>query len=108
MLDLAFNRISEIRGLDKLTRLKKLFLSANKISKIENLDNLQELDLLELGDNRIRVSKLDWGSHSVELATVHLTTAMSTPPWGKIRTNFESERLITRKQGTIIDLQRNS
>lgn len=56
MLDLAFNRITEIKGLNSLTKLKKLFLSSNKISKIENLDNLQSLELLELGDNKIRVS----------------------------------------------------
>ncbi len=56
MLDLAFNRITEIKGLGNLTNLKKLFLSANKISKIENLENLKNLELLELGDNKIRVS----------------------------------------------------
>lgn len=55
MLDLAFNRITEIKGLDRLVNLKKVFLSANKISKIENLDALKNLELLELGDNKIRV-----------------------------------------------------
>lgn len=56
MLDLAFNRITEIKGLDTLVNLEKLFLSSNKISKVENLENLKSLELLELGDNKIRVS----------------------------------------------------
>lgn len=56
ILDLSFNRIREIEGLENLTNLDKLFLSSNKISKIENLSHLTKLTLLELGDNKIRVS----------------------------------------------------
>lgn len=56
ILDLSFNRIREIEGLENLTNLDKLFLSSNKISKIENLSHLKKLTLLELGDNKIRVS----------------------------------------------------
>lgn len=56
ILDLSFNRINEIKNLDKLVKLEKLYLCANKISKIENLEKLTNLTMLELGDNRIRVS----------------------------------------------------
>lgn len=55
ILDLSFNRITEIKNLDKLVKLEKLYLCANKISKIENLDKLTKLTMLELGDNRLRV-----------------------------------------------------
>lgn len=56
ILDLSFNRITEIKNLDKLEKLTKLYLCANKIAKIENLEKLKNLTMLELGDNRIRVS----------------------------------------------------
>lgn len=55
ILDISFNILRTIEGLDQLTQLKKLFLVNNKISKIENLSNLQQLQMLELGSNRIRV-----------------------------------------------------
>lgn len=55
ILDISFNLLRNIEGIDKLTRLKKLFLVNNKISKIENVNNLHQLQLLELGSNRIRV-----------------------------------------------------
>lgn len=56
MLDISFNRVSEIKNLNNLVNLKKLFLCANKIGHIINLDSLTNLTTLELGDNRIRVS----------------------------------------------------
>lgn len=55
ILDISFNLLRNIEGIDKLTQLKKLFLVNNKISKIENISNLHQLQLLELGSNRIRV-----------------------------------------------------
>ncbi len=55
LLDLSFNRIKSIQGLDSLVNLKKLFLVSNKIEKIQNLSKLKGLQMLELGDNRIRV-----------------------------------------------------
>lgn len=58
ILDLSFNRITKIEGLENLLKLKKLFLSSNKIHKIENVNHLVELTLLELGDNKIRVRVL--------------------------------------------------
>lgn len=56
ILDLSFNRITEIKNLDKLVKIEKLYLCANKLTKIENLDKLTKLTMLELGDNRFRVS----------------------------------------------------
>lgn len=57
LLDLSFNRITEIACLDSLTKLNKLYLSSNKITEIKNINHLKKLEMLELGDNRIRVSR---------------------------------------------------
>lgn len=59
VLDISFNLLRNIEGIDKLTRLKKLFLVNNKINKIENIGTLHQLQMLELGSNRIRVSTVD-------------------------------------------------
>lgn len=55
ILDISFNRVKEIEGLDNLHNLKKLFLSSNKITTIKNVNHLTNLTLLELGDNKIKV-----------------------------------------------------
>ena len=54
-LDLSYNQIRKIRGLESLgSTLKELYLVENKIKVIEGLDTLVNLELLELGGNRIR------------------------------------------------------
>lgn len=54
-LDLSYNQIKKISGLDPLGgTLKELYLVENKISEIQGLDKLVNLELLELGGNRIR------------------------------------------------------
>lgn len=55
-LDVSFNLLRKIEGLERLTKLKKLFLLHNKITNISNLEHLTGLQMLELGSNRIRVS----------------------------------------------------
>lgn len=52
---MSFNILRKVEGLERLTRLKKLFLLHNKISSIANLENFTCLEMLELGSNRIRV-----------------------------------------------------
>lgn len=54
-LDLSYNQIKKIAGLDSLApTLKELYLVENKIKIIQGLDALVNLELLELGGNRIR------------------------------------------------------
>lgn len=54
-LDLSYNQIKKIVGLDSLgPTLKELYLVENKIKEITGLDKLVHLELLELGGNRIR------------------------------------------------------
>ena len=60
-LDLSFNRLRKIEGLENLTKLRRLYLVNNKIGRIENIAHLTQLEMLELGDNKIRVSESDSG-----------------------------------------------
>jgi len=54
-LDLSYNQISAISGLDDLApTLEELYLVENKIKVIQGLDKLTKLRLLELGGNQIR------------------------------------------------------
>lgn len=54
-LDLSYNQIKEIRGLDFLSAtLEELYLVENKIKTIQGLESLTKLKLLELGGNRLR------------------------------------------------------
>lgn len=53
-LDLSYNQIRKISGLDSLAgTLKELYLVENKIKTITGLDALVNLELLELGGNNI-------------------------------------------------------
>ena len=47
------NQIQEIKGLDRLKKLKHLDLGGNQIKEIENLDSLDNLSFLDLSQNRI-------------------------------------------------------
>lgn len=53
VLDLSFNRIKKIEGLDSLTKLELLNLTDNKISAIENMDSLQKLTNFGIANNLI-------------------------------------------------------
>lgn len=52
-LDLSFNKIKNIKNLDKLINLESLYLIQNKIREIKNLENNKKLKVLELGGNKI-------------------------------------------------------
>ena len=54
-LDLSFNYIAKLEGLDKLTKLTDLSLYSNNIKKLEGLDNLHELNLLSIGKNKLEI-----------------------------------------------------
>jgi Leucine-rich repeat (LRR) protein len=49
-LDLSFNKISKIQGLDSLVKLTDLSLFANEISVLEGLDTLRDLQVLSIGE----------------------------------------------------------
>jgi len=52
-LGLNYNEITEIRNLDRLKKLRELSLPGNHISEIKGLENLRELEFLSLSDNQI-------------------------------------------------------
>jgi Leucine-rich repeat (LRR) protein len=52
-LDLSFNLIDKIEGLEKLTKLTDLSLFSNNISQITGLQTLSKLNVLSLGSNKI-------------------------------------------------------
>lgn len=52
-LDLSFNKIKNIKNIDKLVELENLYFVQNKISEIKNLETLKKLRNLELGGNRL-------------------------------------------------------
>ena len=52
-LNLSFNYISDITGLEELTMLRSLFLSHNKIVIIEPLRSLKSLKQIGLFHNQI-------------------------------------------------------
>ena len=52
-LDLSFNLIDKIEGLDKLTKLTDLSLFSNEITVLSGLENLPELNILSVGHNKI-------------------------------------------------------
>eukprot|EP00588_Corethron_pennatum_P004901 CAMPEP_0194286944 /NCGR_PEP_ID=MMETSP0169-20130528/33656_1 /TAXON_ID=218684 /ORGANISM="Corethron pennatum, Strain L29A3" /LENGTH=313 /DNA_ID=CAMNT_0039033495 /DNA_START=122 /DNA_END=1059 /DNA_ORIENTATION=- len=52
-LDLSFNRITEIEGLERLFRLRSLSLCCNGIAEVRGLDSCVDLARLSLGGNAI-------------------------------------------------------
>jgi hypothetical protein len=52
-LDLSFNQIEVIEGLDKLTKLTDLALYSNNIKTLSGLDHLANLNVLSVGRNQI-------------------------------------------------------
>ncbi|MFX0082273.1 MAG: leucine-rich repeat domain-containing protein [Candidatus Hodarchaeota archaeon] len=56
-LDLSHNRITNLRGIEKLKNLKKLSLKNNYIEKIEWLEGLDNLEFLDLSGN-INIEKI--------------------------------------------------
>lgn len=53
-LDLSFNNIPKIEGLERLTKLQDLSLYNNRIESIDGLDTLTGLEVLSLGNNNIK------------------------------------------------------
>lgn len=52
-LDLSFNNITVIEGLNELVNLTDLSLFNNRISKIENMDELTKLTVFSIGNNNL-------------------------------------------------------
>lgn len=53
-LDLSFNLISKIEGLDTLTKLTDLSLYSNRITELSGLEKLEQLNVLSFGKNQVK------------------------------------------------------
>lgn len=53
IIDLSFNNIKEIKGIDKLKNLQDLSLFSNFIQKVENLDECPLLNVFSIGNNKL-------------------------------------------------------
>jgi Leucine-rich repeat (LRR) protein len=47
-LNVSYNQVSEIKGLDNLNSLQQLYLSQNQINEIKGLDNLNSYNVIPL------------------------------------------------------------
>ena len=52
-LNIAFNQISELKGLESLDALQKLDISSNQISEIKGLETLTALQIIDISGNQI-------------------------------------------------------
>ena len=52
-LSLDRNQMTDVKGLEKLTKLKGLDLSDNKLTDVKGLEKLTQLTLLGLGNNKL-------------------------------------------------------
>ena len=53
-LDISYNQISNINGIQYFTKLKKLNIKENSISKIDSLDKMDELYFINISYNKLR------------------------------------------------------
>jgi len=52
-LDMSWNKVREVKGLDRLTRLQSLILYCNRLKDIKGLEQLSNLQQLVILDNQI-------------------------------------------------------
>ena len=50
-LDLSENKLTDVKGLEKLTQLRILDLYNNQLTDVSGLENLTQLETLQLEDN---------------------------------------------------------
>ena len=53
-IDLSFNNIEVMEGLENLTKLTDVTLYNNRISRIENMDTLIKLHVFSIGNNNLK------------------------------------------------------
>lgn len=101
---LGIRDISEVKGLEYLTSVKKLDLSKNQIKEIEGLENLTELKKLNLSSNQINEIK---GLKSLEnLTHLNLSKNQITKINGlQLLTNLERLSLSENKINEIGELE---
>ena len=56
-LILSGNQLTSVKGLEKLTQLKRLYLEHNKLTSVTGLENLTKLETLHLQNNKLTDGK---------------------------------------------------
>ena len=51
ILDLRSDKLTDVTGLEKLTKLEELYFSDNQLTDVKGLENLTKLESLWIGDN---------------------------------------------------------
>jgi len=54
ILDISDNNLTSLEGIENLTELEEIFLSFNKLTSIEEIENLNKLKILLVGNNRLK------------------------------------------------------
>ena len=86
-LDLSFNNIEEISGLDTLVHLRDLSLAHNRIKTVGGLDALKKLQVLSLANNLIEETT-EWNNvrgSSLQYSMLHTTYAVGWGPCSMFR-----------------------
>jgi Leucine-rich repeat (LRR) protein len=52
-LNLTFNKLTDVKGLENLTQLTELWLNGNQLTEVKGLEKLTQLSELGLGDNQL-------------------------------------------------------
>lgn len=73
-IDLSFNNIEVIEGLNALTKLEDLTLYNNRIATLENMDTLLNLHVFSIGNNML-----------TELVNVRHAVYSTLPPCRDVR-----------------------
>ena len=102
VLKLSHNKISRIKGLDKLPELQSLNLSLNRLTQIEGLEQLLNLQSLELSFNQLtRIEGLEQllNLQSLELGFNQLTRIEGLEQLTKLRSLYLWHNRLTRIEG---------
>ena len=50
-LDLGYNKLTDVKGLEKLTKLERLDLTSNQLTSVKGLEKLTQLTWVSLENN---------------------------------------------------------
>ena len=101
-LDLSLNRLTQTEGLEQLLNLQSLDLSLNRLTQIEGLEQLLNLQSLELSFNQLtRIEGLEQllNLQSLELGFNQLTRIEGLEQLTKLRSLYLWHNRLTRIEG---------
>jgi len=98
-LSLSLNKLTSVKGLEKLTQLEKLSLRANQLTDVKGLEKLTKLTSLRLYNNKLtdvkgleklaQLTKLDL-EHNPALTKAQIAELQKALPKCYISSNYNS------------------